>query len=394
MAATNEILFGADVFIKKNALYKNKKIGLVTNNAGTTVHLELSRIAFINTGFNIVKLFSPEHGITSQGEDGIFQQNKTDEWTGLPVISLYADKLMPDENDLNDIDVIIFDLPDIGCRFYTYQWTLSYIMEACAKYNKPLIVLDRPNPLSGNLLLAEGPMLDKINCSSFIGRWDIPLRHSLTIGELSNYWNKERRLNIDLTVIPAEGWQRNQFYDELDISFVPTSPGIPDFTTALLYPGIGLLEGINVSEGRGTAMPFKICGAPFTDAIKLSKEFNQLNLPGIKSQPTSFIPAWGKYKKQTCNGLKFVITDKKELWPVKTGLSLLNLLINLYPKNISQHLFKTVANPSGENHLDKLIGVKNSWEILSVTVPEFQLQIKNLVSTEGWATDVKPFLIY
>jgi uncharacterized protein YbbC (DUF1343 family) len=394
MARSASILFGVDVFINLYEKYKNKKIALVTNNAATTTVLELSKIALLKNGFNIIKLFSPEHGISSQGEDGIYQQNQKDEHTGLPVVSLYADKLMPDEKDMAGVDLIVFDLPDIGCRFYTYQWTLSYIMEACAKYNKPLIVLDRPNPISGNLSLAEGPLLDEINCSSFIGRWSIPLRHSLTIGELSNYWNKQRGLNIDLTVVPVKGWQRNLFYDDLNIPFVPTSPGIPDFTTALLYPGMGLLEGINVSEGRGTATPFKICGAPWTDAATLSNKFNQLDLPGVNSIPVSFVPGWGKYEKQTCNGIELILTDKNNFSPAKTGLSLINLLMDIYPQKILPYRYKTVANPTGENHLDKLTGIKNSWGKLSLPVPEFKLSLSLLQDTGNWKDDVKDFLLY
>lgn len=394
MAFKEAILYGIDLFINQKNNFNNKRIGLVTNNAATTVLQDLSRIALLKAGFTITKFFSPEHGISATGEDGVFQQNHTDELTGLPVISLYAGKLIPNEQDLSTIDILVFDLSDIGCRFYTYQWTLSYIMEACNRYNKPLIVLDRPNPLNGNLSLSEGPMLDEQYCSSFIGRWDIPVRHSLTIGELAGYWNKARQLNIDLTVITCKGWNRNLFFDDLNIPFVPTSPAITDFETALLYPGTGLLEGINVSEGRGTKTPFKICGAPFIDAVVLNNTFNKLELPGIKSKSVSFVPLWSKYENQTCHGIELTITGKQIFKPVQTGLLLINLLMNLYPEQLKPHLYKTVANPGGENHLDKLTGIKNSWGLLSVTAVNFKNEIRSMTKTENWAAAVKDFLLY
>lgn len=394
MGRKTSIKFGVDILLEKKGEYNQKRIGLVTNDAAYTATQELSRLVLLKSGFNIIKLFSPEHGISAKGEDGTFQNDQYDDVTGLPIISLYADKLKPTKDDLDDIEMMLFDLPDIGCRFYTYQWTLSYIMEACAAFNKPLVVLDRPNPLSGNLSLAEGPVLDEINCSSFIGRWNIPIRHSLTIGELACYWNTERGINADLEVIKINGWERNLFYDELTIPFVPTSPAISDFITALLYPGTGLLESITINEGRGTRSPFKICGAPFINAGVLSEEFNKIGLQGIKSVPISFIPEWSKYETQTCYGIELIITDKNSFKPVKTGLSLINLLLNLYPQQIKPHLYITIANPSGKNHLDKLTGLKSIWKVLSKPVDAFQKQINDLTSTNNWIEKIKPFLLY
>lgn len=394
MSETSGILLGIDELVKLKEPYANQRIGFVTNDAAKTTKLELSRVALLKNGFNLIKLFSPEHGISSQGEDGVFQQDQQDELTHLPITSLYADKLTPAEKDVAGIDLIVFDLPDVGCRFYTYQWTLSYIMETCANYNKPLLILDRPNPLSGNLSLAEGPLLDEINCSSFIGRWNIPLRHSLTMGELALYWNKERGLNIDLTVIPVKGWQRELFFDELEIPFVPTSPAITDFETVLLYPGMGLLEGINVSEGRGTDRPFKICGAPFIDETILCERFNEFQLSGVQSTPVSFIPSWSKYENQICKGIELSVTDKHSFRPVKTGLSLINCLMNQYPAEIKTHLYKTVANPTGENHLDKLTGIKHCWLLLQKPVPEFQQQLNEITAIGDWKNKINSFLLY
>lgn len=394
MATARHIGFGIDFFLQHARQYQKEKIGFVTNDAAKTAQLKSSRLAMMEAGLSIVRLFSPEHGINAAGEDGSYQAHQTDKLTGLPIVSLYGDKLLPDENDIKDIDVLVFDLPDAGCRFYTYQWTLSYIMEACSRYNKPLIVLDRPNPISGILSLAEGPMLDEMNCRSFIGRWNIPLRHSLTMGELAAYWNKTRAFHIDLTVMPVQGWSRNLFFDDLAVPFVPPSPGIPDFETALVYPGMGLLEGINVSEGRGTNSPFKICGAPWINAEKFCTSLNHLQLPGFIATPVEFIPDTGKYQHLKCLGARITITDKFIFRPVLTGMSLINLLMNLYPEKIEPHLYKTVANPSGENHLDKLTGINKSWNVLQQPVKHFQSIINHYTHDNNWTDKIKPFLLY
>lgn len=394
MNSNTEIVNGIDVLVSNPSAIKQKKAALVTNDAAVTKASVLSRVALMNAGVNMVKLFSPEHGISSMGDDGVFQNDSTDVITKLPVISLYTDKMIPSADDLEDVEIILFDLPDVGCRFYTYQWTLSYIMEACSRYHKSLIVLDRPNPLSGNLLLAEGPLLDEINCSSFIGRWNIPLRHSLTIGELASYWNKTKNLSADLTIITVDGWNRNLFFDELSLPFVPTSPAIRDFETVLLYPGMGLLEGINVSEGRGTDTPFKICGAPFIAADELCNAFTKLNLPGIKAISCSFIPKSGKYENKICSGIKLLVTDKHLFRPVSMGLSLINLLLNLYPTDIKPHLYKTAANPTGERHLDKLTGIKNSFLLMQKPVNEFQSMLPSLANCKSWEKKIQSFLLY
>lgn len=198
------VIPGIDTFLQQCELYKSRRLGLVTNNAAFTSDGLLSRLALLKNEFNLKKIFSPEHGISVKGEDGVYQKHSIDIKTDLPIISLYSDRLMPTEEDLSDIDVVLFDIPDVGCRFYTYLWTMTYVMEACAKYKKQLIILDRPNPIGGSLNMAEGPMLDEINCSSFIGRWSIPIRHCCTIGELANYFSAKKINGIDLKIISVK----------------------------------------------------------------------------------------------------------------------------------------------------------------------------------------------
>ena len=231
---------GIDRFLRQPEVNKGKRIALVTNNAAQTSEGISSRIALLKNGFTLVKLFSPEHGLTASGADGAFQNNHIDNLTNLPVTSLYGDRLAPAEEDLNDIDIVLFDIPDVGCRFYTYLWTMTHVMETCASFNKQFIVADRPNPIGGNMLQAEGPMLDEENCSSFIGRWSIPVRHSCTLGELANYFAGTKIKSLRLEVIRVGNWQRNQMADDSGLKFIPTSPAIQSLNTALLYPGHGI----------------------------------------------------------------------------------------------------------------------------------------------------------
>jgi uncharacterized protein YbbC (DUF1343 family) len=390
---SSAVRFGIDGLLQF-PVYNKYRIGLVTNDAATTSRGALSRLALLEKKFRLVKLFSPEHGLSARAADGLSLSDATDGLTHLPVISLYGDHLAPTEEDLADIDLVVYDLPDIGCRFYTYQWTLSYVMESCSNFNKPLLILDRPNPLSGDLLLAEGPMLDEVNCSSFIGRWTMPLRHSSTIGELASYWNDLKKLNVDLQIVKMEHWERKKFFSDLGIAFVPTSPAIPYFTIALLYPGTGLLEGVNISEGRGTPYPFKICGAPFINAGQLTRAFNALAVPGIKASPYNFVPVSGKYEKENCYGIMLHITDQLVLRPVTVGLSIINLLINLYPGKITGHAYKTAANPTGEKHLEKLTGMSGIWSLLQQEVATFQINLPEMVGVNEWESTMEPWLLY
>jgi len=215
------LLFGIDVFLGQIDQFKNLRLALVTNNAATSLDGSLSRVALLKQGANLIKLFSPEHGVTTRGEDGVFQDNAIDRITGLPVTSLYGERMKPSAGDLDDIDAVLFDIPDAGCRFFTYLWTMTYVMEACEEANKPLFILDRPNPIGGNLAITEGPMLDETHCSSFVGRWSIPLRHSCTLAELGCYFATTRVKNIRLQVFKMHEWKRQETLSTVSWPFVP-----------------------------------------------------------------------------------------------------------------------------------------------------------------------------
>jgi uncharacterized protein YbbC (DUF1343 family) len=340
---------------------------MVTNNAAITQTGALSRVALLKAGIKITKLFSPEHGITKTGADGEAQQNAIDLATDLPIISLYGQKLAPTAQDLAGIDFVLFDIPDIGARFYTYLWTLTYVMQACATYNKPLIVLDSPNPTGINLHEAEGPFLHEA-CSSFIGRFNIPIRHCCTLGELANYFAATKIKNLNLQIIKVKNYHRHTHTlahtSPPAAGWVAPSPAITSLHTAMLYPGTCLLEGVNVHEGRGTNHPFSICGAPYIHATELLNHWQQKQMPGISTKAISYTPAESIYTGQLCHGLQFTITNQSLLKPVAMGIQLLQTIQQLYPTQFGQRLYPTAANPTGSGHLSKLLGVPNAFENL------------------------------
>ena len=380
------VLYGIDVLLHTAAL-KQLRLALVTNNAALTTTGILSRSALLQQSYRIVQLFSPEHGITITGADGVAQNNATDVHTGLPIISLYGNKLSPSEEDLRSADAVLFDIPDVGCRFYTYLWTMTHVMEACAQYNKPLIVLDRPNPIGARIEKAEGPFLDEANCSSFIGRWRIPLKHACTLGELALYFAATRLPALNIEVIPVQNYHRH-YTAVHDFPFVPTSPAIQNIETAMLYPGMGLLEGVNINEARGTAHPFTMLGAPWMDADKLCAAVQELQLPGINSSTMAYKAAAPPYKDQICYGLQLHVTDAQALNAVHIGISLLHTIAAYYPHKLQERLYKTHANPSGTEHLDKLLGIQHAFQLL-----HNPSSIPTEVQQE-WAQCITPYLLY
>jgi len=380
-------MFGVDSFLQQAEKYRKLKFALVTNDAATTSDRISNRIALLKEGVDLIRLFSPEHGLSARGGDGAYQKNEVDNVTGLPVISLYGDQLYPAQEALENIDAILFDIPDIGCRFYSYLWTMTFVMESCAKFDKLFFILDRPNPISGDLDLAEGPMLDEENCSSFIGRWSIPIRHSCTLGELANYFNSKKNIGCDIQIFKTQNWKRNETVIEEGGKFVQPSPAITE-KNILFYPGTGLLEGINVNEGRGTTEPFKIFGAPWIENILLNEEFEKLKLPGIVSRPYSYRAVDGPYKNEQCLGLSLDIIDPFLFRPVKTGLSLVKLIATLHPENCKERSYVTRANPSGKYHLDRLTGIHDSFSAITSGDP------RELASATSWKEMISPFLIY
>ena len=379
--------FGIDLLLMMAPRYRGQRLALVTNDAALTSTGEKTRAALLREGFPVVKIFSPEHGINAAGEDGAWQSSGTDPLTGLPLISLYGDQLAPSEEDLKNIDCVIFDIPDIGCRFYTYLWTMTYVMESCARDGKQLIILDRPNPIGADLSKAEGPMLDEAHCSSFIGRWNIPLKHACTLGELAQYFRATRMPQLNLHVIQVADYTRNMMAGT-DFPFTPTSPAIQNINSALLYPGLGLLEGVNVNENRDNSLAFQSCGAPWIRSNELAAGLSKHKLPGLDIRPMTYTPQSGLYAYETCHGVKFNITDSSALMAVDTGIKLLQTLAALYPEHLTERLYKTLANPGGKGHLERLVGVRGVWErIMESSAPPINFEREFL-------NNIQPYILY
>jgi uncharacterized protein YbbC (DUF1343 family) len=378
--------FGIDTLLDQP--FKPARVGLVTNDAAKTCHGVPTRRALLECGVDLVRLFSPEHGIAASAEDGASVANVTDPVTKLPVISLYGEHTRPPAETLQDLDLILFDIPDIGARFYTYIWTLSHLLEACAESGKPLWVLDRPNPLGGNIDDAEGPILDENFVSTFVGRWSMPVRHCLTVGELATLWNAQRRIDARLQVIPMQGWRRDMHWPQTQLPFVPPSPAIGDYQTALLYAGTCLIEGTNLSEGRGTKAPFRAVGAPWLDASSLAGHLNSI-WPSIRATEISFVPTTRKYARQACAGVLIDVVDFRNLKPVRLGLELIRQIIRQHPRQFSWQPYPTAANKDGGGHFDRLAGVPIRFQL-----EKDMLDLDQCTTAGGWGQRVGAHLLY
>jgi uncharacterized protein YbbC (DUF1343 family)/CubicO group peptidase (beta-lactamase class C family) len=324
-------LTGIDVLEKENfAPLKGKHVGLVTNHTGQDrmgrATLDLLHEA---DGVNLVALFSPEHGIRGAVDENV--RDTKDEKTGLPVYSLYGPRRKPSADLLKGIDTLVYDIQDVGCRYYTYISTLGLILEAGAENKIKVIVLDRPNPIGGAEV--AGPVRDEAMESSFVAWHALPLRHGLTVGELARLFQDERHIAVDLQIVKCEGWHRADYYDKTLLPWVNPSPNMRSLTQALLYPGIGLLEATNISVGRGTDQPFEWIGAPWLDGARLAAALAEHKLAGARFVPVSRTPASSVHAKTACDGIQIIVDDWARFEPVNTGISIAVELRRLYPND-------------------------------------------------------------
>jgi uncharacterized protein YbbC (DUF1343 family) len=310
---------GVDVVDKYAHLFEGKRLGLVSAPTGVNKNL-VSTIDVLNAKFNLTALYSPEHGIRGNLQAGAAVDTYIDESTGIIVYSLYGKNKKPSPEILKDIDVLVIDLQDIGSRYYTFLYTMSYCMESCAENNKTLVVLDRPNVIGGETV--EGNILDT-NFKSFVGMYPMPPRFGLTIGEMAMLMNKEFNINCNLEVIKMEGWSREAYFDDTDLLWINPSPNIPSVNAAVLYNGTCLFEGTNISEGRGTTRPFEMIGAPWLDAYKLADIMNKKGFEGVMFRPVYFEPTFSKHKGELCKGVQVHVTDKRKVKTVEVGINLL-----------------------------------------------------------------------
>lgn len=300
---------------------KRERVGLVTNSTGVTRDLRSNVDALRAADVNLAALFGPEHGFNMATADAEQVASGHDARTGLPVYSLYGQVRKPTPAMLANLDVLLYDLQDVGVRFYTYTATLAFVLEACAENRIPLIVLDRPNPING--VRVEGAILE-LSLQSFIGHGPLPIRYGMTLGELAQFYNRELKIDAELRVIAMRGWQRELWFDETGLTWVPTSPGIPNFSTTVVYPGTCFIEGTNLSEGRGTGLPFENIGAPWLDGFALAEELNARRIAGVRFRPTSFTPTASKYTGQVCHGVQVHVTDRNALCAVSMGLHIID----------------------------------------------------------------------
>jgi uncharacterized protein YbbC (DUF1343 family) len=319
---------GIDVLeAQKFAPLRGKHVGLITNHTGldsqgrSTIEV-LSRA----TGVHLVALFSPEHGLAGRSDEKV--SSSRDNSTGLPMYSLYGDTLRPTDDMLKGIDALVFDVQDAGVRFYTYTTTMAYCMEEAAKRDMAFFVLDRPNPLGGNIV--EGPMLDA-GKTSFVGYFPLPVRYALTIGELAQLFNAENHIGADLHVIAMRNWHRNYFFESTGNCWVPPSPNLRTPKGAVLYPGLEILQSAGVSVGRGTETPFEEFGAPWMNGDDVVAALNAVRLPGLRFAAKPFIPVAGLYSGQRCGGVAVLITDRAAVRSMRMGLEIAAILQKLYP---------------------------------------------------------------
>lgn len=302
------------------------RIGLLCNPASVDRNF-CHAAELINERFpgHLKALYSPQHGFFSEKQDNMIESDHTIHATlNIPVFSLYGKMRIPDKSMLDPIDILIIDLQDVGTRVYTFIYTMSYCLEAAKKFGKKVVILDRPNPINGNMI--EGNPLSA-DCASFIGRYPIPMRHGLTIGELALLFNNNFGIGCELAVIPMNGWQRDMFFMDTGLPWIPPSPNMPSPISAMVYPGQVLWEGTNVSEGRGTALPFEMFGAPFIDTKRILSALEGYNLSGITLRSIVFEPTFNKWSGSPCNGFQIHITDPYEFKPFITTLRLIHAVI-------------------------------------------------------------------
>ncbi len=327
--AQEGVLTGIDVLQRDGfKLLADQRVGLITNHTGLNQE-GVSTVNLLHDAKNVSlkALFSPEHGFEGKLDVSKIGDSK-DQSTGLIVFSLYGATRRPTKEMLDEVDTLVFDIQDIGARFYTYISTMGEAMSQAAAQGKRFVVLDRPNPING--VDVAGPMLDPGE-ESFVGFHHLPVRHGMTIGELARMFNKELKLNLELHVVECEGWSRDQYWDQTGLVWVNPSPNMRCLTQALLYPGIGLIETTNLSVGRGTDTPFEVIGAPWINPRELASALNDQNIPGIRFVPIRYTPESSKYKNEECGGVNFIITHREEFEPLRVGFEVSIQIQKLYP---------------------------------------------------------------
>lgn len=402
------VKLGVEVLFEKHLdLIRGKRVGLITNPSGLDSHLDSIVDLFREQpDVKLVALYGPEHGVRGDAQAGQSVSYYFDKHYQLPVYSLYGqgkhhagihskiDALMRSYDTeesgktlasgaLKGVDVMVCDMQDVGTRVYTFEATMAYAMQACANAHIPFIVLDRPNPIGG--VTMEGPVLDYPKYSSYIGLCATPLRHGMTMGELARFYQDNFLTNkVDLTVVPMENWKRDEWYDQTGLPWVMPSPNIPTLDSAVVYPGQVMLEGTDLSEGRGTTHPFEIFGAPWIDGYVLAQKLNALHLPGVKFREIWFTPTFSKFENKLCGGCQIHVTDRNAYQAIATSLNILATLKQLYGKKLEFH----------DKYFDKVLGNSTVREELERGMPVDQIVAGYQPGLDQFAKMREKYLLY
>ena len=378
-----EVKIGLEKILDEQVmLLKGLRVGLICNQASVNRKFQhAADLFFEHTEINLTTLFGPQHGIRGDVQDNMIETgHTTDHLTGLPIYSLYSETREPTEEMLANIDAMVFDLQEGGCRVYTFIYTMANAMKACAENVKKFIVLDRPNPIGGEKV--EGNTLES-GYESFVGQFPIPMRHGLTVGELAQLFNKEFEINCDLTVIKMDGWQRKFYLDETNAPWLMPSPNMPTVDTAVVFPGTVYFEGTQVSEGRGTTRPFEIIGAPYINSKELADALASLKLKGVIFSPINFLPTFQKHQNDSCGGVFLHITEREVFEPVITGIGIVKTIFDLYGTE-----FKWKNTPYeyvfDKNPFDIISGTEKTRNQIESSVELFAIQ-------NSWKNDEQEF---
>ena len=408
-SAPDRVRLGAEVFLEEHLeKVQGRKVGFITNPTGADSKLQSLIDVFAgNPAVDLVALYGPEHGVRASAQAGEYVPYYMDPVLNIPVFSLYGQSKkppagmlkdidaymrsfdttdtgkVPEQSMVGDLDVLIFDIQDVGTRVYTYIATMAYCMQACAENGVEFVVLDRPNPING--VDMEGPVLEYPEYRSFVGVYPIPLRHGMTVGELALLFNEvflEKKAR--LTVIPMEGWKREMWFDETDLPWIFPSPNMPTIETATVYPGQVFFEGTNVSEGRGTTRPFELFGAPWIDGHELTKRLNALSLPGVLFREAWFTPTFSKYKEELCGGCQIHVLDRAAYQPLRTALHVIRTVRDLYPDSFRFHT----------GYFDRIMGTSTVREGLEAGKEVDALLAPSKAQLEEFSELRAPHLLY
>lgn len=347
MTATHVVTLGSERLIESGAL-RGQRIGIVCNPASIDAAFRhiVDRLAAVD-GVTLAAIFGPQHGFRADVQDNMIESpHARDLRRRVPVYSLYSETREPTADMLRGLDALVIDLQDVGTRVYTFIYTMANCLRGAARHGVPVVVCDRPNPIGGEAV--EGPVLDAA-CASFVGQFPIPLRHGMTIGELARLFNEHFGLGARLEVVAMGGWRRPMYHDATGLPWVMPSPNVPTLDSAIVYPGMVLVEGTNLSEGRGTTRPFELCGAPWIDGEALAAGLNAAQLPGVHFRPVVFEPTFQKHALEACGGCQMHVTDRGRFRPVEAGVAVIDAIRRAAPERFAwrdpPYEYETVKMP-------------------------------------------------